>query len=56
VLRVRRPDQTTRGQWPWRVETTSSGPLTLAQLIADELEALGTSNRARGIRSRSREL
>lgn len=37
TLRIRRPDQAADGSWPWRVETTSSAPKKVAQLIDDEL-------------------
>ncbi len=37
VLRVRRPDAPTVGDWPWRVETTSQSARILAQLIIEAL-------------------
>ena len=41
VLRIRRPDQKTVGEWPWRIETTSRAPKKLARLILAELEQAG---------------
>ena len=37
VLRVREPSAPTQGDWPWRVETTSSSASKIAALIASAL-------------------
>ena len=39
VLRIRRPDQPTDGDWPWRVETISQSPRKLAGLVEAVLKA-----------------
>ncbi len=38
VLRIRRPEQPSEGDWPWRVETRSQSPRTVASLIVTALE------------------
>lgn len=38
VLRIRRPDQAVKGPWPWRIETTSISPSTLATLIGSAVD------------------
>lgn len=33
TLRIRRPDQVKRGDWPWRIETNTDAPRKLAALV-----------------------
>ena len=47
VLRVRRPDQTTFDDWPWRIETVSQSPKKVAALVLAQLELLASCPRPR---------